>query len=276
MAALTRRITSWDGLGLRVRDWPGGAGTPLLCLPGLVRSGADFDDFARRHAPARRVVTLDYLGRGGSDRAPKVARYAPEAMLRDVLDVCAALHLHRAVVVGTSFGGLLAMGIAALRPGLLAGVVLNDIGPGIGAAGEAFIRRFVAEDPALPDLAAAAAFLRAKLPHLSFTTEAQWQRFAALTYAPGADGRLHPTWDTRIAQLLAVPPRDLWPLFGALAGVRLLLLHGVRSTILLPDTVARMQALRPDMAVCAVAEAGHAPSLEEPEAVAAVAAFLPA
>lgn len=246
----------------------------MLCLPGIVRTGADFGDFAEVYAGRRRVVAIDYLGRGGSDRAREVSRYAPEAMLRDVVEACAAMHLHRAAVVGTSFGGLLAMGIAAMRPGLVERVVLNDIGPRIGAAGEAFIRRFVAEDPALPDLAAASAYLRMMLPHLSFTTEAEWRRFAALTYRDGADGTWHPTWDVRIAELLKGPVRDLWPLFGALAGVPVLLLHGVHSTLLLAETVERMRALRPDMTVCEVPGVGHAPSLAEPEARAALARFL--
>ncbi len=273
---MIRHFSAWDGPRLCVREWGAGPGTPVLCLPGLVRTGADFEDFAALHGDARRVVAVDYLGRGGSDRAREVARYAPEAVLRDVLDMCAALHLHRAVVVGTSFGGLLAMGIAVMRPGLLAGVVLNDIGPEIGAAGEAFIRRFVADDPALADLGAAALHLREMLPHLSFDSEAQWERFAALTYVRGEDGRWHPGWDTRIAGLLTGGGRDLWPLFGALASVPVLLLHGGRSTMLLEETVARMRAARPDMAVCELPDVGHAPSLAEPEALAAVAAFLAA
>lgn len=273
MAALTRTIHAWDGLALHVHEWNSGPATPLLCLPGLVRTGEDFADFARTQ-PQRRVVSLDYPGRGQSGRAARVARYAPEQCLRDVLDMCAALHLHRAVVVGTSFGGLLAMGIAAIRPGLLAGVVLNDIGPELGAAGGAFLRGFVGEDPALPSLAASAAHLRAKLPYLSLTTDAEWSRFAALTYQPGTDGRWHPRWDRRIEQLLTPPIRDLWPLFGALAGVRLLLVRGMHSNILLAPTVARMQALRPDMTVAEVPGVGHAPTLAEPPAAQAVAAFL--
>jgi pimeloyl-ACP methyl ester carboxylesterase len=195
-------------------------------------------------------------------------------MLRDILDVAAALSLHRAVVVGTSFGGLMAMAIAAVRPGLLCRVVLNDIGPEIGAAGEAFIRRFVAEDPALADLAAAARHLRVLLPYLSFTSDEDWQEFARLTYARGADGRWHPRWDRRIADLLVGPTRDLWPFFDALATIPLMLVHGNASTLLLGETVALMRARRPDMAVATVAGVGHAPSLAEPEAASAIDRFL--
>ena len=267
-------VSAWDGLTIRVAEWGSGARLPLLCLPGLVRTTADFAEVAERHGQDRRVVSLDYIGRGGSARARSVARYAPEAMLRDVMDVCAALGVHRAVVVGTSFGGLLAMALGAARPGLLAGVVLNDIGPELGRAGTDRIRLYVGTDPALPDLDAAAAHLRNILSDLSLHGEQAWRDFAAATYAPGPDGRWHPLWDTRIARLVGGKVPDLWPLFGALAPVPLLLVHGGRSRLLLPGTVARMRAARPDMAVATVAGSGHAPTLAEPEAVAALEAFL--
>jgi pimeloyl-ACP methyl ester carboxylesterase len=220
------------------------------------------------------VVALDYAGRGGSGRAKDIARYAPEACLRDVMDVCAALHLHRAMVVGTSMGGLLAMGLAAARPTLVAGVVLNDIGPEIGGAGLAMVRDFVGHDPAAPDQASAAALLRARLPDLSLKTGTEWLRMAALTYAPGVDGRWHPQWDIRIATLLGRPAPPLWPLFGALAGIPLLLVHGGRSTVLTGETVARMRAARPDMGYVTLPEVGHAPHLGEPGVAAALEGFL--
>jgi len=275
MGAVVHRISAWDGLPLAAHEWDAGdAHTPLLCLPGLVRTGADFSEFFRAVGTGRRVVAPDYAGRGASGRSADVTRYAPEACLRDVLDLCAALHLHQVIAVGTSFGGLLAMGIAAARPTLLRGVVLNDIGPDIGSAGGDFVRRFVAVDPALPDLAACVAYLRARLPPLSLATDAAWRRMAALTYAPGADGRFHPVWDTAIARLLNRPPPALWPLFGALAHVPLLLAWGEASDILLAPTVAAMRAARPDMAVVSLPGIGHAPTLAEPPVLAAIAALL--
>jgi pimeloyl-ACP methyl ester carboxylesterase len=270
----SRDLSAWDGLPIRVLEWGDGGGMPLLCLPGLVRTAGDFAGVAARHGAGRRVVSLDYIGRGASARAASVARYAPEAMLRDVMDVCSAVHLPRAVIIGTSFGGLLAMALGAARPGLLAGVVLNDIGPEIGTAGADQVRRFVAEDPALPDLDAAAAHLRRALPDLSLHTDTDWRDFAVLTYATRPDGRWHPLWDTRIAQTMDSKLPDLWPLFGALDSVPLLLVRGGRSTLLLDATVARMRAARPDMVVATVPDSGHAPTLAEPEAVAALADFL--
>jgi len=182
--------------------------------------------------------------------------------------------VHGAIAVGTSFGGLLAMGLAAARPALLRGVVLNDIGPEIGDGGAAFVRRFVAVDPALPDVEACVQYLRANLPPLSLETEEDWRAMARLTYGPAADGRWRPLWDTRIATLLGGPVPDLWTLFGGIAHLPLLVLRGAESDILLAGTMERMRAMRPDMRAVEVPGIGHAPTLAEPIVLAAMQAFL--
>jgi pimeloyl-ACP methyl ester carboxylesterase len=275
MDTIIHRLSAWDGLSLVVREWRDDmSGTPLLCLPGIVRTSGDFAALATALGAGRRVVAPDYPGRGLSGRSRDVARYTPEACLRDVLDICAALHLHDVVAIGTSFGGLLSMGLAATRPSLLRGVVLNDVGPELGRQGTAHVRRFIGKDIAFADLDSAVAHLRAVLPPLSIEGDAAWRSMAALTYAPDANGMLRPRWDTRIARLLNGRTPDLWALFGALAHLPLLLVHGAASDILLPATVARMQALRPDMALVSLPGIGHAPTLAEPEVLAALGAFL--
>lgn len=271
------RLSAWDGIALNIREWRDGDDRlPLLCLPGIVRTGGDFTELAKLVGHRRRVIAPDYPGRGKSGRTTDLGRYAPEACLRDVMDICTALDLPHVVAIGTSFGGLLAMGLGAARPLLLRGVVLNDVGPDIGVAGADFVRRFIGEDPALPDLDACAAHLRKHLPPLSLDGAEAWRALAALTYELGEDGRYHPNWDTRIAGLLDDRPRDLWPLFGALSHVRLLLVRGEASDILLPVTVARMRRERPDMDVIELPGIGHAPTLIEPPVVAALHAFLAA
>lgn len=273
-----RRLSAADGLAMAVRLWGERTGrTPLLCLAGLARTGGDFGRLALRHAGRRLVIAPDYLGRGLSDHARNWRRYRPERLLADLLDLCAALHMPRAVLIGTSFGGLLAMGLAAARPRLVAAVLLNDIGPEIGAGGLAFVRGFVGRRHTLPDLEHAALFLRDRLPWLSLTTAEEWREFAALTFRRDADGRWTSNWDPAIARTLEQgPPPDLWPLFGALAGVPLLLVRGERSDILTAATAARMRARRPDLVELELAGVGHAPTLSEPAIAPAVDAWIEA
>lgn len=277
------RFPARDGLTLAAYEWdatgPSGADrTPILCLPGLTRTGLDYGDIAVRHARERRVVALDTAGHGESGRVAgsDLGRYRIEEALRDLTDALAALHLHRVVVVGTSFGGLLAMALAALRPAVLRGVVLNDIGPKIDAPGREFVRDFVAADPALPTLDDAAEHLRRVLPPISLKDDAAWRRFAELTYARGADGKWHPRWDTRLAQAMDATGElpDLWPLFGALAAMPAMLVWGERSEILSRETMLRMRRQHRGMEFATAPGTGHAPLLIEPEVAPALDAFL--
>ncbi|MCS6920381.1 MAG: alpha/beta hydrolase [Elioraea sp.] len=272
------RLSAADGLGLAVRLWgEPTARTPLLCLPGLVRTGGDFARLAARHATDRLVVALDYVGRGLSDRATDWRRYRPERILADVLDLCAALHLHRVVIVGTSMGGLLAMGVAAARPRLLSAVALNDIGPEIGGAGLAAVKALVGREHVFPSLEEAAAWLRLNLPWLSLVTAEEWREFAALTVARAADGTWRSVWDPRIERTLEeATGRDLWPLFGALAHLPVLVVRGGASDVLSAATARRMKERKPDLAEIVLDGVGHAPTLSEPAIAPALDTWLAA
>jgi pimeloyl-ACP methyl ester carboxylesterase len=168
------------------------------------------------------------------------------------------------------------MGLAVARPGLVRAAVLNDIGPDIATEGTDFVRDFVGSDPALENQDACIAYLRANLPPMSLDTDAAWRRMAELTYQPGLDGKWHPRWDTRIVRLLNGSVPNLWPLFGALSCVPVLLIRGAVSNILLPDTIPRMQAVHPNMEIVTLEGIGHAPTLLEPPALAAIQRFLAA
>jgi pimeloyl-ACP methyl ester carboxylesterase len=275
MDPIVHRISAWDGLPLCVREWCGGnPRAPIPCLPGIVRTGADFDALASALGAGRRVIAPDYAGRGASGRSRQINRYASEAVLRDVQDLCGALHVHTAIAVGTSYGGLLSLGLNAMRPTLLRAVVMNDIGPDLAPDGTNFVQRFIGNDASFADLDAAVAYLRSVLPHLSLDTDDAWRAMTALTYAPDSNGRLRPTWDTRIARLMDGTVPDLWPLFGGIAHLPLLLIWGEASNILLPATIARMQSVHPDMKLVSLPGIGHAPTLNEPAIAAALHEFL--
>ncbi len=98
---------------------------------------------------------------------------------------------------------------------------------------------------------------------------------AGSTSAP--DG-LALNYDPRIRDALeaqsAQPAGDLWPLFDALTGVPVAVVRGANSDLLTAETVAEMRARRPDLIVAEVPDRGHVPFLDEPEALAALAALL--
>ena len=67
---------------------------------------------------------------------------------------------------------------------------------------------------------------------------------------------------------------DIWPLFDAAQGLPLALIRGQNSDLLSRDAAGRMQERRPDMIFAEVPDRAHIPFLDEPEALAAVQAWL--
>ena len=152
-AAASQFVTVQDGLRLHVRSWGprNAAALPVVCLPGLARTAADFDVLAAALAgdtrTPRRVIALDSRGRGKSDYDRKPANYSLPVELADLLSVLTALAIAKAVFVGTSRGGILTMLLAAARPTAIAGCVLNDIGPVIDPKGLMRIKSYVGRMP---------------------------------------------------------------------------------------------------------------------------------
>ncbi len=271
-----------DGLRLAVRRWGNWSGhsIPLLCLPGLSRNGADFDSLAAAVAP-RPIVALDLLGRGMADRVDDPRRYAPGALVSDIRDVTAALGLHHCVLIGTSFGGLLAMALAVSQPGLPAAAILNDIGPGIAAAGgtsagASIWLEVVGNPPAPADWGEAVAYLQAVMPDLSIETPHGWQQLAEATFAGSGNGGLKAQWDPAIVSPLkgdAERP-DIWAMFRALASHPILAVRGGASLVLTAEGLAQMQDAAPAMRSVTLPGIGHAPTLTEPAALSAIRLFL--
>jgi pimeloyl-ACP methyl ester carboxylesterase len=264
-----RTLTAQDGLRLFYRDYgdPLAAGTPVVCLSGLTRNSKDFDVLAARLSARRRVICPDYRGRGRSDYAADWRSYHPRVILGDLVQLLAATGVHRAVICGISFGGILAMALGVAEPTALAGVILDDIGPDLGAAGRARIMDYVSRDHPQPDWDTAVAALRAMFPTLSFKTDGDWRRFTEATFREGDDGRLHFDWDTALVKpfLAESEPRDLWPLYRSLRHVPVLAIRGGLSDVLGEATLTRMAEEKPDLAHLTVPDVGHVPSLTEPE-----------
>ena len=276
-----RYYRSRDNLRLFYRDYPPGAETgdrlPLLCLPGVARNSKDFASLARRQQATRRVICPDYRGRGHSDRAEDWQQYHPALVLGDIVDLLASLNCHRVIACGTSFGGILAMALAVRAPVLLAGVILNDVGPDVDPTGRKRIISYIGRDMPQPDWDAAVQYLRQSLPMLSFDSDAEWREFADVTFREGSDGQLHVNWDPRIVQPFlqgGAKASDLWALFRALRPFPLLSLRGEISDILTEDTFAHMAAEIPHQQQVTVPGVGHAPTLLEPIAKDAIDAFL--
>lgn len=270
------RFPGADGrLSLFARDY-GGEGVPLVLMHGLTRNSADFESLASRLQGRFRVVVPDQRGRGQSDRDDNPANYALPMLCADTLGLIARTGLDRPVLVGTSMGGLMAMGMAAANPAAFRGLVLNDVGPQVEAEGLARIAGYAGKAEAIASWDEAAAYARrineTAFPHY---TQAQWQAFARRMFREQPDGSLVLDYDPAIASAGGdAPIPDLWPVWEALASLPVLAIRGGTSDILSAATLVRMAERHPRMTACTVPGVGHAPMLDEPEAIAAIEAFL--
>lgn len=275
-----RTLAAQDGLALYYRDYGDAlaARTPVLCLTGLARNSADFDEVATRLSAERRVLCPDYRGRGRSAYDPDWRHYEPRTYINDVAHLLAATGVSRAIVIGTSMGGLLALGLAVLRPTTVAGVVLNDIGPEIDGGGFTRIMEYVGTDHPQPDWESAARYLKGLLPRMApKADDAWWRLHAEATFRKHEDGKLHFDWDLKIAKPLlrqGGPPPDLWALYRGLRQVPALAFRGALSDVLSEETLHRMALEKPDLVCVTVEDVGHTPSLSEPQSTSALDAFL--
>jgi pimeloyl-ACP methyl ester carboxylesterase len=274
-----------DGLRLHVRVYGErheGA-LPVICLPGLARTSRDFHSLAtalsgERERP-RRVLSLDYRGRGLSDYDTDWRRYDVRVELDDVQQVMAALGFEHGIFVGTSRGGLITMAMGAARPGAIKGVVLNDIGPVIEAKGLIRIRGYVGKLPLPRDFEEAGAVLKrifgAQFPDFG---PAEWQGYARLTWKETPEG-LRPDYDPALlkgleALDLEAPLPNLWPFFEGLRNVPVLAIRGALSDLFSSQTLAEMTQRHPRCEALEVPAQGHAPILGMPEVLRPILDFI--
>ncbi|HKR25502.1 MAG TPA: alpha/beta hydrolase [Allosphingosinicella sp.] len=267
---------SADGLRLHYRDYAGGADRPpILCIPGLTRNARDFEGVAGRLAGDWRLICVELRGRGESAQARDPMSYVPITYLQDLEALIAALALERFVLFGTSLGGLITMLLAASGKERIAGALLNDIGPVMEPRGLEHIRSYVGRARDWQTWLHAARFLaemqRDRYPDWEIE---QWLVYAKRLCRLTPGGRIVFDYDMRIAEPFKLPSGeagfDLWPAFRALAGIPSLVVHGEISDLLSAGTVARMKAEVPSMESVTVPNVGHAPTLDEPEAQAAI------
>jgi pimeloyl-ACP methyl ester carboxylesterase len=262
-----------DGLRLHVCEYGSRSspGLPVVCLPGLARTAADFDELAPALAvgpPERHVIAIDSRGRGHSDHDADHSNYNCMVELGDIVSILIALGVGPAVFVGSSRGGVLVMMMATMYPTAIAGAVMHDVGPVTEAKGFARIKSYLGKLPHPRTHEEGAEVLRrllsAQFPKL---TAEQWLAGSKRTWHR-KNGALEPVFDVGIANAISGidverPLAALWHEFEALNNVPVLVVRGQNSDILSAATVDAMRERRDGkMDFIEVPDQGHAPLLE--------------
>jgi pimeloyl-ACP methyl ester carboxylesterase len=118
-------VTSGGGRGRTAHSSPA-QDRPLILLHGLLLSQEMHrplaEDLAAR---GNRVITLDLLGHGKSDRPRDMWRYSMAFYGEQIVALMDHLEIDQAVVMGTSLGANAALEVAASRPERLRGLVIE-------------------------------------------------------------------------------------------------------------------------------------------------------
>ncbi|HWG68436.1 MAG TPA: alpha/beta fold hydrolase [Steroidobacteraceae bacterium] len=140
-AALPVRDGFIAGAGARIYYKTLGRGVPVLLLHG--GPGADHTDFLPALKPlARRcqLVLIDERGSGRSERLVDPKRYTLDWMVKDIERVRRHFGFARLVVLGHSFGGILAQAYAVRHPQQILGLVLAGTSSSAGCVDRDFRR----------------------------------------------------------------------------------------------------------------------------------------
>ena len=252
----------------------------LVCVHGLSRQGRDFDTLAAALSDVYRVVCPDVVGRGRSDWLTDAMGYNLPAYVADMVSLLARLNAGTLHWLGTSMGGLIGLGLAALPGSPVARLVLNDVGPAIAPAALQRIGAYLGQPAhwASEDQAADAlwAISQGFGPH----SREQWLALTRPQLQPDGAG-FKPRYDPAIAvpfrlitpDLARVGEAMLWQSYDRLS-CPTLLLRGAESDLLSRATAQAMTERGPRARLVEFAGVGHAPTLVQPDQVQVVREFL--
>lgn len=255
-------------------------GRVLVCVHGLSRQGRDFDTLAADLASHYRVVCPDVAGRGRSDWLADPMGYSIPGYVADMVTLIARLDAEHVDWVGTSMGGLIGLGVAALKGSPVRRLVLNDVGPAIEPASLQRIGTYLGMPARWNTLDEAADAMWAISQGFGPHTREQWLALTRPQLVADGDG-FKPHYDPAIAvPFRAVTPEIakagealLWQAWDSLRQPTLLL-RGAVSDLLSAATAQAMCERGPKARLVQFDGVGHAPMLVQPGQRAVVRDFL--
>lgn len=283
---MTPKACFIDVRGLRTRyiDY-GGFGEVVICLPGLVQTARTFDSIAPLLVPHVRLIALDFRGRGETDWGPPQF-YRFDQYLKDVREFTNLMGFERIAFIGTSLGGFIARMYATAYPARVTKLVLNDCAIGGNVAG---MLRVGARPATAPDqfdtLDDAIDWFHATRPGMDRLSPATQREYVAHYLKATPSGALQFNCDPAVIrtaegfveQLRRFRRDDIesevaWEQAARLT-MPLLLIRGELSDVISAHNVVRLQQVLPHARSVEVAGVSHSPTLYEPEAQEALAAF---
>ena len=285
-----RFVNCLDPTGLhRMAYWewegPSADAPVLVCVHGLSRQGRDFDALASALQQRWRVICPDVVGRGRSDWLRQPAGYQIPLYVADMVALLARLDVEQVDWVGTSMGGLIGLGLAALPrpeglPSPIRRLVLNDVGPAIRYEALQRIGTYLGKAQRFESLAAGAAYLRSISEGFGPHSDEEWLALSEPLFRE-QDGGWTLRYDPGIAlpfgavtpELAAAGEAALWAVYDQLS-CPTLLIRGAESDLLSAETAREMTQRGPGARLVELPGIGHAPTLIHADQIAIVRDFL--
>ncbi|MFN3657984.1 MAG: alpha/beta fold hydrolase [Pseudolabrys sp.] len=145
MSGATGRVRSGD-VEIFYRTFGEAGRTPVIIVHGLSYFSYDWIEAATLIAKDREVAAIDMRGFGESGWSP-ARDYKLETLTNDLVAVLDALGWSKAVLMGHSFGGRVALATAGWKPERAAALVLVDFAPDIAAAGRKYTAQRIGGHP---------------------------------------------------------------------------------------------------------------------------------
>ncbi len=258
-------------------EWGRADARPVFMWHGLARTGRDFDVIAHILSDEFRLIAPDTVGRGLSEwSADPDADYCMNAYADMARGLADALGISSLDWVGTSMGGAIGIRVAATTlAGRIGRLVINDIGPTFPEAPFERIKAYVGTPPEFATITEMEAYFKVIYTPFGWHSPAQWRHMAETSSRRLPNGRLTTHYDPRIVQQMFSHPADYeqWEHYDRIA-CPTLVLRGVDSDLLLPETAEAMAERGPRAKIVEISGCGHAPALNTHEQIAIVRDFL--
>lgn len=253
----------------------------LVCVHGVTRVGDDFDVLARALADTYRVVCPDVVGRGRSGRLLIPQHYQLPQYVSDMITLLARLDAETVDWFGTSMGGLIGIGIAAMPGNPLRKLILNDIGPVLDPAALARIGEYIGQPVRFVTFDEAAAYIRSISATFGPHTDEEWKKIAADVLRQDEEGRWVRHYDLALAvNFKEATPESvrqaevlLWQAYDA-TKCPTLLVRGETSDLLSREVAQSMTERGPRATLVEIAGVGHAPTFLHADQIAVARDFL--
>ncbi|HYD78801.1 MAG TPA: alpha/beta hydrolase [Paucimonas sp.] len=253
----------------------------LICVHGVTRVADDFDNLALALCDTYRVVCPDIVGRGHSSWLRDPRHYLVPQYVGDIVTLLARLEAETVHWFGTSMGGLIGMGLAALPDNPIRKLVLNDVGPSLNPAALTRIGEYIGQAVRFPTFDEAAGYIRDISSSFGPHTEEEWRKLAADVLRQDKDGQWIRHYDLGLAmpfKALTVEAAQqgeamLWAAYDAVR-CPTLLVRGAESDLLTPEVAAAMTQRGPKAKLIELPGVGHAPTFFHQDQIAIAKSFL--